>query len=178
MTDSPSDKNNQGGKKKPGGSDVKIIVPPNSIAKKVTRGGFGAVDAAALKRAEEAIQNMGDDYLSWVEKDLARMLAAYERLQNGEDPKPILEELFKVAHDIKGQGGSFGFDLMTQLGNQLCRLIDAMDGFGPREKMAIELHIDAMRNVVHQRIKGAGREQDAAVLEGLQSLVNKLAERN
>lgn len=157
--------------------EVEIIMPPNPVANKVTRGGFGAVDAKTLARAEQVIQDLGQDYLNWVEKDLGRLIAAFEALQTSSDPKAALQDLFQVAHDIKGQGGSFGYELMTRLGNHLCRLVDSIDTVGPQEQAAIQLHIDAMRNVIHERRKGTGDEADLAVVQGLDQLVQKLTSK-
>ena len=52
------------------------------------------------------------------------MDAAYKALAAATgDRKAEAEQVFQIAHDIKGQGGSFGYDLMTLIANELCRLI-------------------------------------------------------
>ena len=36
----------------------------------------------------------------------------------------VQHKVFQIFHDIKGQGGGFGYDRIIVLGNDLCRLIE------------------------------------------------------
>ena len=85
-------------------------------------GGTGAVDAAALARAEQVIADMAGDYLEWAEEDLLNMEDALDKLKAAgrKDSKEHIERIFQLAHDVKGQGGSFGYDMMTRISDQLC----------------------------------------------------------
>ncbi|MBM3565487.1 MAG: Hpt domain-containing protein, partial [Alphaproteobacteria bacterium] len=107
--------------------EPEIINPPNSLKTKVKTGGPGAVNLAALERAEQVIANLSDSYLDWVQEDLKKIAAAYDELKtSGGSDKKVLDSIFRLAHDMKGQGGSFGFNLMTSVGNELCRMIEKM----------------------------------------------------
>ncbi len=104
---------------------LEIINPPNALKQKVGTGGAGAVDVEALERAEQVIFGMTGSYLNWVAEDLQKIDTAYVVLKAADgDRKAELNGVFQVAHDIKGQGGSFGYDLMTAIGNELCRFIE------------------------------------------------------
>jgi len=154
---------------------VEIINPPNAVKAKVRVGGPGAVDTAALEKAEQAIAAMGDQYLDWVQDDLEKIDAAYKDLaaSGGGDPD-TLERVFQVAHDMKGQGGSFGFDLVTAIGNQLCRMIEKLDTVGPAEIDAIRVHIDAMKLVIAQKMRGDGGKVGDQILIGLEKVMQKV----
>jgi len=155
---------------------LEIINPPNTLKSKVSTGGPGAVDMQALERAEQVIASMADSYLEWVHEDLKKITDAYDVLAKGEgDQKTNLEAVFQVSHDIKGQGGSFGYDLMTALGNELCRLIEKLDHApGPSEISAVKIHIDAMKLVIQNRMSGDGGKEGKAVLMGIQKVCDKL----
>jgi len=104
---------------------LEIINPPNALNQKVGTGGAGAVDMEALERAEQVIFGMTGSYLNWVAEDLQKIDTAYVVLKAADgDRKAELNGVFQVAHDIKGQGGSFGYDLITAIGNELCRFIE------------------------------------------------------
>ncbi len=136
---------------------VEIINPPNTVKTKVRVGGPGAVDSSTLDRAEEAIAGMADQYLDWVQEDIKRIDEAFAVLAAASgDRKAELDDVFQVAHDMKGQGGSFGYDLITAIGNQLCRLIEKLENIGDSEVNAIRVHIDAMKLVIAQKMKGNG----------------------
>ena len=154
---------------------LEVINPPNTLKQKVGTGGPGAVDLEALERAEEVIIGMTDSYLNWVAEDLRKMDEAYAKLVAATgDRKEEINGVFQVSHDIKGQGGSFGYDLMTALGNELCRLIEKIDKAGPGEIEAIKLHIDSMKLVIGEDMKGTGGKTGEKMLAGLQQVCDKI----
>lgn len=154
---------------------TQIIKPPQTLQAKVEKGGPGAVNLDALAKAEEVIASLADDYLDWVREDFVRLEAAYKKLKSGEGAdKENLEALFQIAHDMKGQGGSFGYDLMTSIGDHLCRLLETLDKAGAREQNMIRVHIDAMRVVITKELKGDGGDEGRQLLMGL-SLVGEKA---
>ncbi|MFC1673188.1 phosphorelay protein [Pseudomonadota bacterium] len=146
----------------------KIIHAPKTLQAKVDKGGPGAVDMDALAKAEDVIANLADDYLDWVKEDFVRLEAAYEKLKAGEgDDKENLDAVFQIGHDMKGQGGSFGYELMTAIGDHLCRLVEKVETVGPREFTMIRVHIDAMRIVITKELKGDGGDEGRKLLMGL-----------
>lgn len=154
---------------------VEIINPPNTVKSKVRVGGPGAVDTSTLERAEQAIAGMADQYLDWVQEDLKRIEDAYAVLTGASgDRKQELDGVFQVAHDMKGQGGSFGFDLITAIGNQLCRLIEKIDVINDGEINAIRVHIDAMKLVIAQKMTGNGGKAGDQILIGLDKVAEKV----
>jgi len=154
---------------------VEIINPPNAVKAKVKVGGPGAVDATTLAKAEQAIAAMSDRYLDWVQDDIAKIDKAYADLAAAsEDHQEELDRVFQVSHDMKGQGGSFGYDLVTAIANQLCRMIEKMDGSGRSELEAIRVHIDAIKLVISQRITGDGGKIGDQIMAGLEKVVQKI----
>jgi len=154
---------------------MEIINPPNLLKAKVKTGGPGAVDAATLERAEAAVANLTDQYLDWVVQDLDRIGKAFEELETADEGSvpEKLEAVFQISHDIKGQGGSFGYDMMTSVGNQLCRLIEYADATNPKLIEAVGVHIETMKLVISQKIKGDGGKVGEQMLSGLEQIFKK-----
>jgi len=158
--------------------DVSVINPPDTLKSKVKKGGPGAVDLAALERAEAVIAGMADSYLDWVEEDLFRIQKAYDDLvAHKDDPKEYLDKVFQIAHDMKGQGGSFGYDLMTILGNDLCRFIETKETVSGTDLEVIDLYIGTMKVVISKRISGDGGAEGNKVLTGLDAVVDKITRK-
>lgn len=158
--------------------EMEIITPPNTLRSKVRKGGPGAVDPAVLERAEKVIASMADSYLEWVQEDLGRLQGAYDRLFAAKDTagrQQALSEVFQVAHDMKGQGGSFGYDLITAIGNELCRMIERVDEPGPAVIEAVKVHVDSIRLVIQERISGDGGDQGRAMLAGIQRVCDRVS---
>ncbi|HIM26191.1 MAG TPA: hypothetical protein EYM29_11400 [Rhodospirillales bacterium] len=118
---------------------------------------------------------MTDSYLEWVVEDLKKIEQAFSALESASgDKKEEMNGVFQVSHDIKGQGGSFGYDLMTAIGNELCRFIEKADKVDAGEIAAIKLHIDALKLVIAQDLKGTGGKEGEKMLSGLQQICDKL----
>ena len=152
-----------------------FVNPPRTLRSKVGIGGPGAVGPEALERAEQVISGLTDDYLQWVEEDLAKLQNAFDNLRakkNGQ--KENLEAIFQVAHEIKGQGGSFGYELMTVIGDQLCGFVEDREAAGPGEIEVIDLHVGALRLVIAERMRGGGGTAGAKLLNGLRQVIAKV----
>ena len=154
---------------------LEVIIPPNVLKEKVGTDSMGAIDLEAIEKAEEAIASMADSYLDSVADDIRKIDEAFEKLETATgDRKEELMEVFQTALILKGQGGSFGYDLMTAIGNELCRLIEKLDKAGPKEVEAIKLHIESMKLVIGNDIKGTGGDTGVKMLTGLQQVCDKL----
>ncbi len=154
---------------------LEVINPPNVLKEKVGDDAKGAIDLEALEKAEEAIASLADSYLDSVAEDIRKIDDAFEKLEAATgDRKEELMEVFQEALNLKGQGGSFGYDLMTAIGNELCRFIEKLDKAGLKEIEAIKLHIQSMKLVIGNDIKGKGGEAGEKMLAGLQQVCDKL----
>ncbi|MCW8836869.1 MAG: Hpt domain-containing protein [Rhodospirillales bacterium] len=151
-----------------------VITPPNPLKAKVGPPMPGGVDMAALERAEKLIAGMSDSYLEWAQEDLKKLQAAYDDLVKHGSKKEQIKQVFEIAHDIKGQGGSFGYDLMTIVGNQLCRFTEKKEELGPKELQVVKVHIDTLRVIIGERMKGDGGKAGQNLLKGLDMVVEKV----
>ncbi|MBB4266161.1 Hpt domain-containing protein [Roseospira visakhapatnamensis] len=156
--------------------DAEFIQPPDDLSRKapVTAGG---VDLAAIEKAEALIANLQDDYLTWAEADATQLGRACDDLVNDPpDPEAAKKELFRVAHDMKGQGGSFGYDLITVVGDQLCRFVEGLEGTPTRaEAEVLRVHVETIRLILTRRMKGDGGRDANVLLDGLQRAIRKVS---
>ncbi|MCE2510881.1 MAG: Hpt domain-containing protein [Alphaproteobacteria bacterium] len=115
------------------------------------------MDAEILKRAEKAVEQLRKTYPEWVLSDVDRMASILEEAKtlSGEAQERRLEEIFSFAHNIKGQGTSFGYPLMTEIGESLCHFLRTPKKIDDEGFRLIEHHILAMRTVIRNRICNA-----------------------
>ncbi|KAA5606948.1 Hpt domain-containing protein [Roseospira marina] len=135
-----------------------------------TEGGLPAgVDRSAVEKAEALIASLHDDYVTWAREDVAALGLAVRRLE-ADPPNPAVAkaDVFRIAHDLKGQGGSFGYDLITQVGNALCRFLEAIgDPPTPAQLAVIRLHVEAIQTVLDRQMQGDGGAAGADMVDGL-----------
>lgn len=158
------------------GEDATFIQPPDTLSGKVKASPGAGVDEATLAKAEALIANLQDDYLVWAEEDVRHLSRALENLEAGPADVPAaVSELFRVAHDMKGQGGSFGYDLVTVVGDRLCRYVESMKGNPtPGQLKVLRLHVETMRLIIARRIQGDGGKAGSALVSGLDQVIEKV----
>ena len=152
---------------------VQFIRPPNTLRAKVIEGGPGAINPDVLEKAEQVIAGMADSYIEWAAEDAARLSAALAALGGADGDVEKLRPIFQVAHDMKGQGGSFGYQLITVIGDKLCRFIETLERVGTVEVDVIRLHVDSIQLVIAKRMKGDGGADGTTLLKGLELVVAK-----
>jgi hypothetical protein len=119
---------------------------------------------------------LADNYLEWATDDMAKLQTALQELvAGGGDQKAQIAKVFQISHDMKGQGGSFGYDLITTIGNGLCRYLENREEVGAAEIEGIKLHIGSMQLVLTQGIKGDGGEAGVQLLSGLEQVIAKVS---
>ena len=131
---------------------AQVIRPPNTLRLKVG-GGFGGIDAAAIAKAEEALQAMSAQFSQWLQDEIVKLEAAQTAIREQGYTPETAEGLYFRAHDLKGLGTTYQYPLVTRLAGSLCKLLDA-----PEKRMAapvvlIDAHIDAIRAAVRDKIQ-------------------------
>lgn len=116
--------------------------------------------ARMLARAEAAVADLAKSYTGWAMADVEKCagLLASARQEVGAERVARAREIYAVAHNIKGQGSSFGYPLMTRLGQSLCHLTRRKDSFSDGDIDLVGAHLDAMRLVLTKEIRGDGGE--------------------
>ncbi len=154
--------------------DVQIIKPPNTLAKVKTGSGRVKPDGQAIQRAEAAIKKIGEDFPTWALCDLEELDKALAAARIDPDrQEEYIIQIFRRAMDLTGLGGSFGYDLISQVGDSLKKFTESRSEASPRDVEIIAAHINAMRMVMDQDIRGDGGEVGRDIVDGLYKLTTK-----
>lgn len=153
---------------------VSIIRPPRHISRKVPKSG-GPSPEKAIMLALNAAGDLTNEYQGWAVDDLGDLWQKYQKLAaEGEVTSNEIAEMFDVAHEIRGQGGSFGFSLISVIADSLCKFIEGRSQLSVAEMDVIKVHILAMKAVFHQQLEGEQKELSEHLTELLQALRNKI----
>lgn len=146
--------------------------PPNKLARKVKKPG-GPSPEQAILRALNAAEDLIDSYQGWAVDDLAELWKTFQETRTASgNPRQILK-MFEIAHGIRGEGGSFGFQLISTIGDSLCKFLEGRKKLSAAESEVVKVHILAMRAVFRQELKG----QQPAMERDLRQLLALLRER-
>ena len=69
---------------------------------------------------------------------------------------PYFKKINALAHDLKGQGGTFGYPLITTFADSLFQFTDAGARQTDNYVQIVQAHIDSIRAVVAGEIRGDG----------------------
>ena len=151
-----------------------FIEPPDFLKKKVVKDAGPDVEEV-VARADQALHGMRDVYLLLAQEEIQVMEAAIARARacDGEERDAALREVFDVAHEMRGQAGSFGYDLATVISTSLCDYIEDVAQVDARRLDAIAIHADALKAVIGGRIEGDGGKDGRRLLGGMKVMVEK-----
>jgi len=124
----------------------------------------------AIKVADTAVTELAANYPQRAGEKVSELDRAFEALPvSGEAREPI-EALFDIAHDIRGEGGTFGFPLVTAIADNLCKTLDDKSQASKPLRAAVHIHIGSLKLVLSEPIKGDGGERGAELLDGLKKV--------
>tara|TARA_R110002096_G_scaffold435927_1_gene664277 strand:+ start:47334 stop:47846 length:513 start_codon:yes stop_codon:yes gene_type:complete len=131
-------------------------------------------DEDLLSEAEEALNEMAEDYPDWVMSVIDELFEVHRRCVDDEvSRKGYFERINSIAHDMKGQGGTFGYQLITDFAEGLYNFTSSGAGLSDNHVEIIKAHIDAMRVVIRERIEGDGGDIGGELKKGLEQSVLK-----
>ncbi len=151
-----------------------------NVLKEKTAGASGTpgealtIDPNALQAANAALEKMSEDYPDWVGKIIVELRGHLLRCIDTPAVRARRYAMIRhIAHDMKGQGGTFGFPLITTFASSLYDCVGPRSGTTDSHIEIIKSHIDAMSAVIKDRVKGNGGEVGKALTAGLKDAIGK-----
>jgi hypothetical protein len=85
-----------------------------------------------------------------------------------------MENLYLRAHDLKGLGTTYGYQLITRIAGSLCRMIDDKEKRATTPLELVDAHIDAIRAAVRDDIKTDEHPVGRVLVEELERRVKAM----
>ncbi len=151
----------------------------NKLKEKATGGagdgsGKCSISLEALEAAEKLFAEAQDEYPNWVQENLDKLFKALAVCEQQPDKRPVaFEALNAIAHDMKGQGGTFGYPLVSLFGCGLHDITKEQDEIKDAHVQIARAHVDAMRAVVNGRVAGDGGEIGRELMSSLEAAIRK-----
>ena len=158
--------------------DVYYYRPPNSLKEKA--GGLGAkgrgtIPQNLLDEADQTLERKAVEFHDWAIEYLA-MLSAYcvsaQQAHLGQR-REHFDKINLLAHELRGQGGIFGYPIITTVGKLLYNITLMGCPTDDRAVDIVKAHIDTMRVVFRDKITGDGGETGRELQFSLQLAIAK-----
>lgn len=152
---------------------VEFIDNPNPIRRKV-RVEQGVDPQNLIRRADNQVAKLAGEFEQIFAENILALGAAMTALRqsNGED-EDALGKLRSLLHDLRGQAGTFGYPLVSQVGDSACKFIDLSSEIGATEVEVLNMHVDALKAISQAKIKGNGGPIGAELMGGLRKVILK-----
>jgi HPt (histidine-containing phosphotransfer) domain-containing protein len=133
-------------------ADHHVITQPNPLRKVLRRVGDNDHDDP-VARAEKALAGLSGEFRNWMAVEADRLSAAHAAVLSDGFTEETREELFRAAHDIKGDAATFGYPSAGAAAESLCRIIEHAPDLDEVPSNLIEHHINAIQAIVRERTK-------------------------
>jgi HPt (histidine-containing phosphotransfer) domain-containing protein len=137
-------------------ADHEVITPPHALRKAIAPAQAGGDDPVA--RAEAALDALAGEFSAWMHAECERLEAARREARREGMTQKTHNDLFRAAHDIKGEAATFGYPAVAPVADSLCRLLEHTPQIKRIPPALVEQHVDAIRAIAreHARADRAG----------------------
>ena len=159
---------------------VRLFRLRNKLKEKAGVGRANAGDTTvateALERALSEMKKSQEDYPDWVKQTLNDLTddlkAASEKDEVARQRN--FKHIGALAHELKGQGGTFGYPLISVFGKSLNEFTEKEVGYITDNHLEIvKAHIDVMRAVIKDRVSGDGGNIGRELIMVLERAIKK-----
>src|SRR5712675_1341279 len=130
-------------------ADHKVITQPNPLRKVLRRVLDKDLDDP-IARAEKALAGLSGEFKNWMSVEADRLAAAHATILRDGFTDFTREELFRAAHDIKGDAATFGYPTAGAAAESLCRIIEHAPDLAKVPAQLITHHINAIVAIVRE----------------------------
>src|SRR5260370_11303197 len=133
-------------------ADHHVITQPNHLGKVLHRAAEKDLDDP-VARAEKALAGLAGEFKNWMIIETDRLSAAHVAILKDGFTDLSRAELFRAAHDIKGDAATFGYPSAGAAAESLCRIIEHAPDLDEVPSNLIAHHINAIQAIVRERTK-------------------------
>jgi chemotaxis protein histidine kinase CheA len=162
-------------------SKTRIFKPRiNKLKAKLTGGAITSTDTGfakeALEAAEREMAEAAANFAACSQQNMADLAALVTRAQqvHGLARKEIIDKINMLAHELRGQGGTFGYPLLTTFAGSLFKFTCGKSADMDDDRVAIvKAHADVIRAVLGKDIRGDGGHIGRELVRALQKAIKK-----
>jgi chemotaxis protein histidine kinase CheA len=153
-------------------ADHHVITQPNPLRRVLRRVDEKDLDDP-VARAEKALAGLSSEFKDWMAVECDRLAAAHAAILKDGFTTETREELFRAAHDIKGDAATFGFPTAGAAAESLTRIIEHAPDLERVPAELIAHHINAIQAIVRENAKIDNAGMAAALSRKLRGVADE-----
>ena len=122
------------------------------------------------RKAREALAGLTGQYLKQMDSDIVFMKKLLQKAKKTTDKKRltlIREDFFLKVHDMKGQGSTFGYPLLTELGAYACEFLRNKTEITDSDLVVLDNVVKDIQLVLDDDLTGTGGQAGVDIRERL-----------
>lgn len=133
------------------------------------------VDDLSIAAAESAMKDLAGDFQNWMSDEVNRLVAAFDEYRSNGPGERDISNLFRAAHDIRGQASAFGYPLAAEIAGSLAKLLDKIEpDYLPVQLIAH--HVDSVRAVFRSQIRDYANPIAVQIIHNLNKAIDRVVE--
>lgn len=143
-----------------------------------TSGGRGITPEEAIKKGEQMLSLLENEYPVWLEEDLRSLEELITLYSKKESNKADIRKKINIRiHDVRSQGTTFKLPLITGVAHSFCRLLEETqeDALLPAELFF--LHLNSLRLVLEKKFDGNAGDAEKTLLKSLDKMVDTFLQK-
>jgi chemotaxis protein histidine kinase CheA len=153
-------------------ADHHVITQPNPLRRVLRRVDEKDLDDP-VARAEKALAGLSGEFKDWMAIECDRLAAAHAAILKDGFTTDTSLELFRAAHDIKGDAATFGFPTAGAAAESLCRIIEHAPDLERVPTELIAHHINAIQAIVRENAGISNAGMAAALSQKLRGVADE-----
>jgi len=154
-------------------ADHDVIVVPNRLKKKALRRA-AMNEPDPLTDAERALDELSAQFGSWMEDEFQELEEARQSIHHEGVTDVARQALFRAAHDLKGHGTTFGYPMVADIADSLCRVIEHTTDAPLIPVTFIDQCVDAIRAIIREHDLENAEEVAAELARELRVVTDEL----
>lgn len=131
------------------------VRPPTNFARLIRTSGPNVVTQKIIDKAQKIIDDKADEFPAWAKEDIALIEESLSLLldavnSDSADIADIKAKLFNRYYVLRGQGGTFGFDLVTTGCALSCQFLDSINNVQRSDMASLGVILDGMKLILRQ----------------------------
>jgi len=157
--------------------EIRFYKLPNLLKEKLTANTPSSIinELTALATAEADFQEFGENYADWAKDQVKALQEQYKAcLEENADVRRIFMRINELANDLRSQGATFGYPLVSDFSKSLCSITHSVVSFNKVRFDLIKTHLDSIDLVIRQKLEGDGGPMGKEIAKSLNMAAKKV----